>query len=477
VRRLRASLATLHRAPDLLESLQDVCDALSELLDCHLVTLSLVDDEGMRVVAYSGTADGSPVLGQLSNLDDWLRILDKADSWGDLRFCRDPSPYLEKVVREHTDDPDLLRGDDEHWGSLNLLVAPMMSTAGDLVGAVTLDCPPGELLPDELMLTVLELFTAQAGIAIHQARLAERAAADHLALRLGEERYRLAFDNAPIGIVELTARDQTILVSRVNRAVARMFGVNTFEVRSRPVDEVFPVLDGQPLGAQFTMLMGEDARAMTVEARLVRSDGSDFWGLLRAAPLPDISGRVGIICQILDITKSRADNLALERRARHDPLTGLPNRLVVLERLDEVVADAGTSGLMGALLFCDLDNFKIINDEQGHLIGDDVLAELSRRLGSMIGAEDTAGRFGGDEFVIVSYPVTPGSAKALGGRVADALSAPLVVGDLLLQVSVSIGIAVITGSVEPAEVLRRADAAMYAVRSRRHRPTVVVDTA
>jgi diguanylate cyclase (GGDEF)-like protein/PAS domain S-box-containing protein len=459
------------------ESLQDVCDALSELLDCYLVTLSLVEGDGMRVVACSGMADGTPVLGRVSSLDRWQRMLDESQRWGDLRFCRDPRAYVGKVVYEHSDDDVTLLGDEEHWGSLNLLVAPMVSTTGDLVGAVTLDCPAGELLPDELMLTVLELFTAQAGIAIYQAQLAEKGVADHLALRLSEERYRLAFDNAPIGIAELSADSRNVNVSRVNRAVARMLGVNTFEVRNQPVDEVFRVHDGDPLGDKLSELMGADARALTMEARLVRSDGSDFWGLLRAAPLPDISGRAGIILQILDITQSRADTLALAQRARHDPLTGLPNRLVVLERLDQVVDDAARSGLMGALLFCDLDNFKTINDERGHLIGDEVLTELANRLGSMVRTDDTAGRFGGDEFVVVSYPATAGSAKALGDRVSETLSAPLIVGDDVLQVTVSIGIAVITGSVDSAEVLRRADAAMYAVRSRRHRPAFVVDTA
>jgi diguanylate cyclase (GGDEF)-like protein len=184
-----------------------------------------------------------------------------------------------------------------------------------------------------------------------------------------------------------------------------------------------------------------------------------------------------VLCQVLDITKTHADNLALEQRARHDPLTGLPNRVVVLDRLTEVVRETAASGLKGALLFCDLDNFKTVNDEHGHLVGDEVLAELAHRLGTVLRSEDIAGRFGGDEFVIVAYPVTSGNAKALGDRVAEALSEPMVFNGTVLRVSVSIGIAVITGAVEPAEVLRRADAAMYAVRSRRHRPTFVVETA
>jgi diguanylate cyclase (GGDEF)-like protein/PAS domain S-box-containing protein len=478
VRRLRESLTTLHSAPDPHESLQDVCDALNDLLTCHLAVVNLVVDDRMVVAAYSGTADGSPLEGRFSALERWYRMLDESESWGELRFCRDPRPYIENIVYEHHADPILLMGDDESWGSLNLLIAPMWSTEGDLVGAVTFDCPAGEPLPDELMLTVLEMFTAQAGIAIHQSRLAARAAADHLALQLSEERYRLAFDNAPVGIIELTADDGRVMVGRVNQAVARMLGVTTLDVRDKLLDDVFQVIEGEPIGPQLVELMSDDRRAATIETRLRRADGSDFWGLLRAAPLPETGGgRAGVICQIVDITKNRADAQALEQRARHDPLTGLPNRLVVLDRLTEVVRDAATTGNKGALLFCDLDNFKTVNDEHGHLVGDDVLAELAHRLGGVLRKEDIAGRFGGDEFVLVTYPVTAGNAKALGDRVSQALSEPMVFDGTVLRVSVSIGIAVITGSVEPAEVLRRADAAMYAVRSRRHRPAFVVETA
>jgi diguanylate cyclase (GGDEF)-like protein/PAS domain S-box-containing protein len=477
VRRLRDTLSMLYAAPDARQSLQDVCDAISELLDCRLVVLCLAESDGMEVVAHSGDEDGESILGNRSDLDDWHRMLDESIKWGELRFCRDPRTYIGKQVDESHDDELQLYGDDERWGSLNILVAPLWSPEADLVGAIALDCAAGERLPDELMRTILELFTAQAAVAIHQQRLADSAAADHLALRLSEERYRLSFDNAPIGMAELASTSDGVIVARVNRAASRMLGVSTFWARDKHVDEVFAVVEGESLGDQMAQLLEEDRHELRVEALLRRPDGSKFWGLVQAAPLPDIAGRASILCQVLDISEARASTEALEVQARHDPLTGLPNRSVVLNRLDDVVESAASQGVTGALLFCDLDGFKAINDEQGHLVGDEVLSELSIRLDGVVRKEDTVGRFGGDEFVVVAYPLGLSAAKALADRISDTLSQPIVVDGGVLRVQVSIGIAVITGSVEASEVLRRADSAMYAVRSRRHRPTFVVDTA
>lgn len=467
----------LYAAPDARQSLRHVCEAISELLDCRSVVLSLADEDGMSIGSSYGGDPGSTLGAQPADIEDWHRMLDESLRWGELRFCRDSRPYVggaDAVASSRDEEP---LADDEHWGAHSLLIAPMWSPDGGLVGAIALTCEAGRDLPDELMRTVLELFTAQAAVAIHRQQLSERVESDHLALRLSEERFRLAFDNAPIGMAELSATGTGVRVNHVNRAASRMLGTSPFWARERPVDEVFAVMEGTPLSEQVAELLEEDRRELRIEARLQRPDGSTFWGLVQAAPLPDIAGRASILCQVLDISEARASAEALEAQARHDPLTGLPNRSVVLNRLDDVVESAARQGATGALLFCDLDGFKAINDEQGHLVGDQVLSELSNRLDGVVRKEDTVGRFGGDEFVVVAYPLSLAAAKALADRISETLSEPIVVDGGVLRVRVSIGIAVITGGVDAAEVLRRADSAMYAVRSRRHRPTFVVDTA
>lgn len=477
VRRLRQSLATMLVAPDPSEALSEVAAALSGLLGCDVIVLTAADGSTLRVDAVAGRHDGRHLCGRAFSTASWRRMLEESERWGGLRFCRDPRPYLRLPHLDVLDDSLMALGDDEHWGALNLLLAPMWSTDGELVGSVALNAAAGDPLPDELMRTVLELFTAQAGLALYQSRLAARAADDHRALRQSEERFRLAFDNAPIGIAEVTAREDALVVSRVNRAAGRMLRLSPAEARGRRVDDVFGARDGESLEHRLAGLWGEDRDALTIEARLGPPDGPERWVMVCAAVLPDVAGRANLLCHLVDITDARADNLALEQRAHHDALTGLPNRLVVLERLTAVVQAAEDSGLTGALMFCDLDSFKAINDERGHLVGDDVLARLADRLGGAIRGQDLAGRFGGDEFVVVSYPISSGAAKKLGDRIAETLSEPIRVDDEVLSVQVSIGIAMISGDADPKEVLRRADSAMYAARSRRHRPSFVIDSA
>ena len=102
---------------------------------------------------------------------------------------------------------------------------------------------------------------------------------------------------------------------------------------------------------------------------------------------------------------------------------------------------------------------------------------MANRLHQTVRKSDVAGRFGGDEFVVVAFPVTQDEAQALGERISAAMSEPMIFDGAALRIGVSIGIAMVTGTVEPSEVLRRADAAMYAVRARQRRPSYIVDTA
>lgn len=463
IRRLRDTLTTLSSAPNALHSMQEVCDALYDLLDCNFVEMSIVEQNVMRLVAYSGEP-GRRLVGNTTPVDTWCRLLEESEGWGQLRFCRDPRPFFDMVLPEDPNDPTSLLGDELHWGSLNKLVAPLQSADGILVGVVCLDASAGTELPHELMCTVVELFTAQAGIFIYQQRLRERVAADHVALQLSEERFRLAFDNAPVGMAEFSQVNDNLVLTRVNRAAATILGVQQLESRNRPVDDVIAVAEGEPLSQQLLRLLRDDRRLLRLEMRLLRPDGSRFWGLLQVAPLPDVAGRAGLLCQLTDITEDKSRALKLTQQARRDPLTSLPNRVVVLDRLEAAVVAAGSDRRTGSVLFCDLDNFKQVNDEQGHLVGDEVLAELAGRLDRVVRKTDTVGRFGGDEFVIVAYPLTLQEAAELSKRVQEVLSEPMMMSGVALRVRVSIGIADITGDESAPEVLRRADEDMYAMR-------------
>jgi diguanylate cyclase len=174
---------------------------------------------------------------------------------------------------------------------------------------------------------------------------------------------------------------------------------------------------------------------------------------------------------------ARSINYAVERKrvevelahqALHDALTGLPNRGLFLDRLEQALARLSRHASALAVLFCDLDRFKIVNDSLGHGAGDLLLVDVARRLWDVLRAGDTAARFGGDEFVILCEDISgPHEAVAIAERVTAALAAPFVLGEDEAFVRTSIGIATATGEhARPEALLRDADAAMYRAKER-----------
>lgn len=157
----------------------------------------------------------------------------------------------------------------------------------------------------------------------------------------------------------------------------------------------------------------------------------------------------------------------LTHAAAHDPLTGLPTRPLLLERLEHELEREGDAGERIAVLFVDLDNFKLVNDSLGHGCGDEVLAEMARRILGCIGPQDTASRFGGDEMVVLHPRATEGSGMALGKQMLAALAEPIILSGREVVVSASVGIALCKPGTKSAEqLLREADTALYAAKDR-----------
>jgi diguanylate cyclase (GGDEF)-like protein len=173
------------------------------------------------------------------------------------------------------------------------------------------------------------------------------------------------------------------------------------------------------------------------------------------------------VADILRAASSKIEAVAASQHASlHDPLTGLANRSLILDHLQQALARAGRRSSLSAVIFLDLDDFKPINDTFGHLAGDEILVRIAERLHSAVRPSDTLGRWGGDEFVVVCEDLERASdAPAIVARLAAAFDEPFTVHGTDLHVTASIGVAVSGGDDDhPAALIHAADAAMYRVK-------------
>jgi diguanylate cyclase (GGDEF)-like protein len=205
--------------------------------------------------------------------------------------------------------------------------------------------------------------------------------------------------------------------------------------------------------------------ALLHDPALTGGEGEPRWLKGFINPVRDRTGRLrAVILEMEDITEHKALETQLASRAFHDPLTGLPNRLLLMDRLEHALARGKRQeNTKVAVLFMDLDNFKRVNDSLGHRAGDQMLLEVARRVGACLRPDDTLARLGGDEFVVLLEDVENASnAIMVVERIVRALRTPVRLNGHELYVKLSIGIALSRASeVRPEYLLHSADAAMY----------------
>ncbi|MFW6345595.1 MAG: diguanylate cyclase domain-containing protein, partial [Halomonas sp.] len=194
---------------------------------------------------------------------------------------------------------------------------------------------------------------------------------------------------------------------------------------------------------------------------------------LTLSPVLDPRGQVQRYVGLLaDITQLKRHQRELQQAAQHDALTGLPNRLLLSDRLRQAQAQAERRGTCLGLAFIDLDGFKAVNDSLGHDVGDQLLVALSARMSAVLRASDTLARLGGDEFVAVLVDLaTPEEAELAAQRLLRSIDAPLELAGERVQVSASLGLACYlpgeSGSrLDADQLLRQADQAMYEAKRR-----------
>jgi diguanylate cyclase (GGDEF)-like protein/PAS domain S-box-containing protein len=272
-------------------------------------------------------------------------------------------------------------------------------------------------------------------------------------LRDSEERYRLLFERNLAGVYRSTL-DGRIL--DCNDALARVFGFNSREeLLETPATSLYPTAADRE---RVMDRLREERQLSGVEVLMRRRDGEPVWVLENMTLLENdvIEGT------IIDINDRKTAQERIEYQAYHDVLTGLPNRLLFRDRISVALARAKRKRGNIAVMFLDLDQFKLVNDSLGHTVGDGLLQAIGWRLVSSIRAEDTVARMGGDEFTILVADADANGATIVAQKILDSISKALVVDNHELFVTTSIGIAVYPEDGTDAEtLLRNADRAMY----------------
>jgi diguanylate cyclase (GGDEF)-like protein/PAS domain S-box-containing protein len=277
-----------------------------------------------------------------------------------------------------------------------------------------------------------------------------------------EAQFRDLLESAPDAMVIADENGQIVLA---NRQVEHLFGWPSRSLIGQPVEMLLPgrLRDGHQQHRADYHRHAPQARPMGggIELLGLRADGSEFPVEVSLSPVQTADG-VLVCAAIRDVTDRKQAERALTHQALHDALTGLPNRVLLVDRLDQALARTARSDDNVAVLFLDVDRFKVVNDSRGHAAGDELIVAVADRLRSTIRPADTVARFGGDEFVVVCQEVeTLAAAMAVADRITDALREPFRIGGEQIFLTVSVGIALATPGASPETLLRNADAAMY----------------
>lgn len=289
----------------------------------------------------------------------------------------------------------------------------------------------------------------------------ERKQADE-ALREAERRYRSIFENAIEGIYQSTPNNGYLAV---NPALARMYGYDSpQELISTLRDIDHQVYVDPQRRLEFKRLMSKHGVVTNFESRVHRRNGEIIWISENARSVYNSDGSLLFFEGTVEaITERKLHEAEIQFQATHDALTGLPNRTLLYDRMQQAVLHSERYGNLTAIAFLDLDQFKFINDSLGHQVGDELLKITAQRLTSCLRESDTVARQGGDEFVLLltDQPNEEAITHTMQ-RVLHEVSQPWKANDLEFQITCSIGLTLCPDDGRDAEtLLKNADSAMY----------------
>lgn len=286
-------------------------------------------------------------------------------------------------------------------------------------------------------------------------------------LRDSEKRFRTILENAPIGMAVLTLEGRFLLV---NRSLCDIVGYEKEELEKLTFQEITHPDDLEFNLANVQRLQDGGINSYFMEKRYVRKDKQIVWTQLTSSVIRNAAGAPQfLIAQIEDITDRKRSREQIHQLAYYDALTTLPNRRLLKDRLKQSIAKAKRYQRPLALMFMDLDNFKLVNDTFGHDMGDKLLKVVADRLQACVRGIDTVCRQGGDEFIIVLSEIThPEDAAVVANKIIDTINKPISLNENDVHITTSIGIAIypVNGTDDARELMKKADLAMYETKNK-----------
>jgi len=338
---------------------------------------------------------------------------------------------------------------------LTTLVLPLR-TADSLIAALLVSGDPRELV---LMQDAIQALGSQIALALQRIALAHE-----IHHRASEAHFRSLIQNASDVILVIGADNQ---ISYQTPSVTTVLGYQTSDLAGYSVERLLHQDDlVRSLSTLDRMRQAGTDHESQADWRLHCADGRWIDAEVVCSNLIDDPDVRGLVLTIRDVTQRRGLERELNHRAFHDSLTGLPNRALFTDRLDHALRRGARLSTVTALLFIDIDDFKVINDTRGHTVGDEVLRHVANILSTTIRSGDTAARLGGDEFaLLLEGAATMEDVEELAVRILQELQEPMNLDGQSLLVRVSIGIASNAHTSESSELLQLADLALYEAKS------------
>ncbi|MFE0257048.1 aminotransferase class I/II-fold pyridoxal phosphate-dependent enzyme [Streptomyces sp. NPDC059010] len=362
------------------------------------------------------------------------------------------TPHRAQLVAVDALDADIASGLSDFSSVLVCPMTPPDRPAGDIPGALLVAGPPGRLTETR---SSLEILASHAGLATERVKLRQE-----IIRRESEAYFRTLVRNAS-DVILILEDDDTIRYA--SPSAASVFG--STDLAGRPLPELVDPRDRHRAARQLAAVREIGPRA-THDHWWVRHPEGRVEVEVRCSDFRDERTVAGLVVTLRDVTEQRRLEHELTERAFHDSLTGLPNRTLLLERIERALLRSRRESSLTSLLFIDLDDFKLVNDTLGHSAGDHLLRDVGTRLSQTLRRTDTAARLGGDEFAVLMEDARePLDAELLAAQVIQTLSRPFVLGEESVTVSASVGVATARDSTDADELLGHADLALYAAKA------------